>query len=212
MQPRNWIVGLGRTWWAHTSMAEMGEIGKGFFWNSNSAAFGIACRRKLLEIQEGSVATNRVEFPRTNNAATGLTATLEFSYMDFNRGLAVFRLRPADNSNPSVIEVPLSQIVPNTFEDQTGLWEELVKALFNAFRTNGLLPSFVRGFEVQRGEDSTGDPALYVTILVTPTPGPADDATVAKRSDFASSVHDALLQLHLQRYPYVRLGERRRRR
>ena len=158
------------------------------------------------------MATNRAVLPRMGNDVTGLMGTVEFSHMDLNRGFALFQWRPAGGSNPEAYPVSLSQIVPGTYEDQTWVWEELVKALFDLFRKDGSLPEFVRNFEVQTGEDSTGDPALYVTILVTPTPGPADDATVANRSVFADRVHDALLQLRLRRYPYVRLGEWRRKR
>ena len=148
--------------------------------------------------------------PGTKSAIAGLVATIESCQVDLNRGFAVFGVRPADRSNPLLVEVPLSQIAPDTFEDQTGIWEELVKALFAAFRAGGSLPGFVRDFEVQKGEDSTGDPALFVTILVTPTPGPADDRLVAERARFADVVHDTLLQLNLRRYPYVRIGEWRK--
>jgi hypothetical protein len=153
------------------------------------------------------VATNRADLARTNQSATGLVATLEFSHIDLVRGIAIFRLRPANNSSPSIVEIPLSQITPNSFEDQTGLWYELVKALLGLLRASGSLPDFVRGFEVQTGEDSTGEPALYVDVLVNPTSGPASDATVDKWSKFTERLQEALLQLRLQRWPYVRVGE-----
>jgi hypothetical protein len=158
------------------------------------------------------MATNRAEIPRTKGATTGFVWALESTQVDLNRGVAVFTVRPPDKSNPLLVEVPLRQITPDTSEDQSELWEKLVETLIASRRADGSLPSFFRGFEVQKGEDSTGDPALYVTILVSPTPGPADDATVAERSVFADSLQNALLQLRLQRYPYVRLGEWRRKR
>lgn len=158
------------------------------------------------------MATNRAEMPRTKSATSGLVWAPESTRVDLSRGAAVFKVRPPDKSSPLLVEVPLRQIAPDTSEDQTDLWEKLVEALIASHRADGSLPSFVRDFEVQKGEDSTGDPALFVTILVTPTPGPADDAVVAARSTFADMIHEALLQLRLQRYPYVRLGEWRRKR
>lgn len=158
------------------------------------------------------MATNRADLPWAKNATFGLGPTYEFSHMDVDHGLAVFQVRSPGKSSPLPYSVPLSQIAPDTFEDRTELWEMLIEALFERLSASGARPSFVRGFEVQRGEDSTGDPALFVTILVTPTPGPANEALVAARSTFADGIQEALLQLHLQRYPYVRVGEWRRKR
>jgi hypothetical protein len=160
------------------------------------------------------MASNRVQLPQRNRepGISGHVATLEFSRVDLNRGLAVFLLQPADGTAAPEILIPLSQIRPNTVEDQSEVWRSLVAALFDWFRDQGAYPSFVRGFEVQTGDDSTGDPALYVKILLKAAPGVADNDTVLRWNNFADRVQDYLSQLKLQRWPYVRLGEWRRKR
>lgn len=160
------------------------------------------------------MATNRAQFLRQtdDSGVTAHVATLEFSRVDLNHGIAVFALRPADGSDAPKISVPLSQIRPGTIEDRDELWKGLVGALLDRFRTDGSYPEFIRGYETQTGDDSTGDPALYVRILVAPTHGPADNATVAKWSDLTVRVQEALVQLHLQRWPYVQVEEWRRKR
>jgi hypothetical protein len=53
---------------------------------------------------------------------------------------------------------------------------------------------------------------VYVKILVKPAQGATDDATVSKWNDFVNLVQDSLARLRLQRWPYVELGEWRRKR
>ncbi|MFZ0743991.1 MAG: hypothetical protein WAM85_06275 [Terracidiphilus sp.] len=158
------------------------------------------------------MATNRAQILRHNEDAgvTGHVATLHFSRIDLNHGSAVFQLRPADGTEAPEIPVPLNQIRPNTIEDRAEVWQSLAKAPLDRFRSQGIHPDFVRGYEVQTGDDSTGDPALYLKILVKPTKGPADDETVSQWRAFTDRVQESLLQLRLQRWPYVQLGEWRR--
>ena len=155
------------------------------------------------------MATNRsiVMHHDTDSGITGTAARLGFSRIDLNQGVALFHLHPADGSEGPEIPVPLSIIRPNTIEDADEVWQSLADTLFKQFRAQGRLPDFFRGYAIQTGEDSTGDPALYLRILVTPTQGPANDAKVGKWNDFAALVRESLLQLRLQRWPYVQLGE-----
>jgi len=102
-------------------------------------------------------------------------------------------------------------------EDVSPFWKMLIDDLFKTLEAKGRLPEFVKGCEVTTGEDSTGDPALYVKILVKPAHSPANDATVSRWNEFSNLVQDTLMQLRLQpeqrqRWPYVQLGEWRRKR
>ena len=84
--------------------------------------------------------------------------------------------------------------------------------LFRVLKQDGELPEFVKDYEVSIDEDSTGDPALYVKILIKPARGEADNATVDRWNDFVHLVQDRLIRLRLARLPYVQLGEWRRKR
>jgi hypothetical protein len=99
---------------------------------------------------------------------------------------------------------------PLSEEDTTRFWTMLVDDLFQALKENGGFPEFVKGYEVTTGEDSTGDPSLYVKVLVEPSRSPVRDATVSRWNAFANLVQENLIQLRLQRSPYVQLGEWRR--
>jgi hypothetical protein len=163
---------------------------------------------------EVAMATHRAQVPNPNGdpGISGHVATLEFSRVDLNKGTAVFVLRPADGTAAPEIPVPLSQIRPNTLEDREDLWKSLVKSILDSFRDGGRYPEFVKGHEVWTDADSTGEPALYVRILVGPSKGPASNAQVDKWNQFLSQVQDTLIRLRLQRWPYVQLGEQRRKR
>jgi hypothetical protein len=126
---------------------------------------------------------------------------------------AEFQVRSADGSlvGPK-FQTRLSMIHPNSDEDTIEVWRMLVVDLFRVLRENSEVPDFVKDYEVTRDNDSTGDPALYVKILVKPARGLADDATVHRWNDFVHLVEDRLMRLGLQRRPYVRLGEWRRKR
>jgi hypothetical protein len=88
----------------------------------------------------------------------------------------------------------------------------LVDDLFRVLKQNAELPEFVKGYEVSIDSDSTGEPALYVKILIKPAHGEADNATVDRWIDFSHLVQDRLMHLRLRRLPYVQLGEWRRKR
>jgi hypothetical protein len=105
--------------------------------------------------------------------------------------------------------VPLSTIRPLTEEDTGKFWNMLVDDLMRVLRVEGYYPAFVKGYEVETGEDSTGDPALYITILVSPEQK-YSQATVSRWNSFSNVLLDRLIGLRLQRYPYVRIGEKRR--
>jgi hypothetical protein len=62
----------------------------------------------------------------------------------------------------------------------------------------------------ETGEDSTGDPSVYITIFVSPEQK-YSQATVSRWNSFSNILLDRLLGLRLQRYPYVRVGEKRKR-
>jgi hypothetical protein len=94
-------------------------------------------------------------------------------------------------------------------EDTRRFWEMLVEDLVHILKEQGKFPSFVKGYEVVTGEDSTDDPALYVRILVSPQQK-YSHATVSQWNAFSSLLQDRLLGLRLQRYPYVQVGEKKR--
>jgi hypothetical protein len=142
----------------------------------------------------------------------GHSGGLEIVRVDLSARIAEFRVRSADGLSFSVTAVPLSMVRPLSEEDTNRFWIMLVDDLFRSLKDAGKYPEFVKGFEVNAGEDSTGDPAVYVRILVDSPRKPANDATVSRWNEFANTVQDALIQLRLQRSPYVQLGEWRRKR
>ena len=104
---------------------------------------------------------------------------------------------------------PLSMIRPLSEEDSSKFWKMLVEDLMRVLREEGNYPTFVKGYEVETSEDSTGDPALYITILVSPEQR-YSQATVSHWNNFSNLPLDRLSGLRLQRYPYVRAGEKRK--
>jgi hypothetical protein len=101
-------------------------------------------------------------------------------------------------------------IHPFSDEDTAQLWEVLVEDLFTKLRAKGEVPDFVKGHQVALDSDWTGDPALYVKILVKPANGIANNATVDRWNDFVHLIQNHLLSLRIQRTPYVQLGEWKR--
>ena len=138
---------------------------------------------------------------------------LEVTSVDVTNWEAEFQVRAADGSliGPKTT-TRLSAIQPNSIEDTRKFWDMLVADLFRVLKDEWELPEFVKGREVSIDSDSTGEPALYVKILIRPARGEADDATVDRWNGFAHLVEDRLMQLRLQRLPYVQLGEWRRKR
>ena len=145
-------------------------------------------------------------------ATAGHYGDLEVVNVDVAKWEAVFRVRTSDGLLGPEFTTRLSLVQPLSREDTTKFWKMLVDDLMSTLRKEGKFPAFVKGYEVDIGDDSTGDPALYLKILVKPTSGIASDATVSKWNEFTNLAQDSLMQLKLQRWPYVRLGEWRRRR
>ena len=138
---------------------------------------------------------------------------LEVVRVDVMNREAEFQVRSADGSivGPK-FTTRLSMVRPNSEEDTKKFWKLLVDDLFRVLKQDGELPEFVKDYEVSIDEDSTGDPALYVKILIKPARGEADNATVDRWNDFVHLVQDRLIRLRLARLPYVQLGEWRRKR
>jgi hypothetical protein len=83
-----------------------------------------------------------------------------------------------------------------------------VTSLVDVLKEQGRYPAFVKGYEVSIDEDSSGDPALYIKILVA-RQGNYRAATVVQWNQFASLLQHSLITLGLHRYPYVQIGEKR---
>ena len=154
------------------------------------------------------MASNRavLKEKRPQIATQGHYGDLEVIRVDVRARTATFQVK---NTNYEET-VPLSTIRPLTEEDTGKFWNMLVDDLMRVLRVEGYYPAFVKGYEVETGEDSTGDPALYITILVSPEQK-YSQATVSRWNSFSNILLDRLLRLRLQRYPYVRVGEKRKR-
>jgi hypothetical protein len=153
------------------------------------------------------MASNRavLKEKRPQIATQGHYGDLEVIRIDVRARTATFQVK---NTNYEET-VPLSTIRPLTEEDTGKFWNMLVDDLMRVLRVEGYYPAFVKGYEVETGEDSTGDPALYITILVSPEQK-YSQATVSRWNSFSNVLLDRLIGLRLQRYPYVRIGEKRR--
>lgn len=171
-------------------------------------------RAKLLVRCEGDMATNRAVLPDRGPrvAINRHYGDLEVVRVDVTKWEAVFRVRSDDGLTGPEFTTRLSMIQPQSDEDSGLFWKMLVEDVVRVIKEKGECPDFVKGYEVTTDEDSTGEPALYVKILVKPTQGIADDETVSKWNEFVNLVQDSLMRLRLQRWPYVRLGEWRRKR
>jgi hypothetical protein len=135
---------------------------------------------------------------------------LEVVGVDISRWEATFRSQNSDGVHGPEFTTRLSTIRPLSDEDTEVFWRMLVDDLMHRLRAEGKVPDFVKGYEVTSDEDSTGDPALYVRILVFPQKSYADK-TVAEWNDFTDLVQSKLISLRLQLYPYVQIGEMHRR-
>jgi hypothetical protein len=142
----------------------------------------------------------------------GNYGALEVVRVDVTNWEAVFRVRSADGLIGPEFTTRLSMVQPLSDEDTNRFWKMLVDDLVRVLKEKGQYPDFVKGYEVTTDNDSTGEPGLYVKILVKPARGVTNDATVAKWNDFVNLVQDSLVRLRLQRWPYVELGEWRRKR
>ncbi|MDQ2803486.1 MAG: hypothetical protein M3Y41_12700 [Pseudomonadota bacterium] len=63
-------------------------------------------------------------------------------------------------------------------------------------------PEAVEDVELEFGEDSSGDPAVWVWLLVAPDLEPPA-ATMRELSDFAQSIRWGLTEPDLKHWPYV---------
>jgi hypothetical protein len=97
-------------------------------------------------------------------------------------------------------------ISPLSEEDNIGLWRMLADRLIEELREEGKLPKFYKAISIVKGEDSTGEPAVFVKVFIDAPSGIAPDSTVSRWNEFAHLVQDRLLQLRLPRQPYVFLG------
>lgn len=136
---------------------------------------------------------------------------LEVVKVDTTSWEATFRARNSDGPFGPEFTTRLSMIRPLSDEDTEVFWQMLVADLIERLRSEGKVPDFVKDYEVTTDEDSTGEPAFYVNVLVAPKRSYADEE-VAKWLDFTDLLQSRLVGLRLQRYPYVQVGEMRRRR
>jgi len=157
------------------------------------------------------MATNRAVLPERGPqiATPGHYGDLEVVRVDLKTRTASFQVRTAGGlAGPETI-APLSTIRPLSEEDSGKFWKMLVDDLIRILKEEGKFPAFVKGYEVTTGNDSTGDPALYITILVAPQ-RQYSAQTVSAWNQFSNLFLDRLMGLRLQRYPYVEIGEKRR--
>lgn len=149
---------------------------------------------------------------RPQIALPGHSGPLEVVCVNSKTWEATFRVRTPDGLFGPEFTTRLSLVLPMSDEDTLEFWKMLVADLLAQLKAEGQVPDFLKGHEVRIGNDSTNDPAVYVRLLVAPSRKPAGEATVAQWNRFADLVQDKLVQLRLQRWPYVQLGEWRRKR
>lgn len=65
------------------------------------------------------------------------------------------------------------------------------------------LPSNVRGFDVEFGEDSSGDPAVWIWLTIKDELKPSAQS-ISNLNDFVTKVRSDLLRRGLTHWPYVR--------
>jgi hypothetical protein len=126
--------------------------------------------------------------------------------VDLATRMAKFRSASPDGAFGPETSLPLSMISPLSQEDAHRFWQMLINELIKELRDEGALPKFYNSFSIATGEDSTGDPAVYVKLFVDSPKGLARDSTVARWNEFSRLVQSRLLQLRLARQPYVFLG------
>ena len=68
-------------------------------------------------------------------------------------------------------------------------------------------PNPIQQVDVEFGEDSTGDPAVWIWLRVAPNFQPSKPEQMQVLSRYARSVRDGLLERRIQRWPYVRFRE-----
>ena len=144
--------------------------------------------------------------PPPRIATVGHYGTLQVVAVDLKAGTASFRAASPNGSIGPETAVPLSMVRPLSQEDHDPLWNLLSRQLIEDIRQEGLLPRFYKDLKVFTGDDSSGEPALFLKLFVDAPKGLARDSTVSRWNDFAHLVQQRLLGLRLQRQPYVLLG------
>jgi hypothetical protein len=160
------------------------------------------------------MATNRAALsdPGQHFGLRGQYGSLEVVRVDLAQGIAFFQSRGPEGPIGPEAWAPFGAIVPNTVQDSGQLWEMVVKELWRALEEDGRIPVSVKDFEVTTDEDSTGNPAIYVKVLVKPGSGMPKPKDVTEWNAFRNLIESALLRLRLSRQPYVQIGEWRRKR
>jgi hypothetical protein len=154
------------------------------------------------------MATQKTAFPQ--DGIESFIGKRELKSVDVTTGLATFRIRPSSGKGPDGPEfsLPLSSVLPGTDDDTIEFWKSLVDSLMATLKDQGRFPTFIRGYEVHVDDDSSGDPAIYVRILV-PRQETYKALTVSQWNQFASLLQRSLTGLRIQRYPYIQIGEKR---
>jgi hypothetical protein len=142
-------------------------------------------------------------------AIRGHYGRLEVTRVNVTTWEAFFRARTPDGHFGPEFSTRLSLVEPLSDEDTLAFWKMLVDDLFRVLGEKGEIPGFVQGKEVQIGEDSTGSPSLFLTILVPPAAKYSFDA-VSEWVQFSNLLQSHLLNLQLKRYPYIRVKARRK--
>lgn len=157
------------------------------------------------------MATNREVLADTGSpiATPGHYGDLEVVRVDLRTRTATFKVRTHGGITGPETVTPLSLIRPLSEEDSSKFWQMLVDDLMCILKEEGQFPAFVKGYQAATGEDSTGDPAFYITILVAPEQKYSPE-TVFRWNRFSNLLLDRLIGLRLQRYPYVHIGEKRK--
>lgn len=134
----------------------------------------------------------------------------ELKGIDVETGVVRFRIRSSTGGGPDGPDytVPISAILPGREDDTPQFWKMLVGAVVKLLREHNQFPNFIKGYTVNVGEDSSGDPALYIRLGVTPQKN-YTKATVSEWNRFSNLLHSYLMGLRLQRYPYIQVGESR---
>lgn len=158
------------------------------------------------------MATQKTTLPRTvpNDGIESFIGKRELKEINAETGIATFRISPSTGNGPDAPDysVPVSAILPGREEDTPQFWKMLVGSMIKLLRERNQFPNFIKGYTVTVGDDSSGDPAFYVRLGVTPQRS-YPKATVSEWNRFSNLLHSNLIGLRLQRYPYIQVGESR---
>lgn len=158
------------------------------------------------------MATNRSILPERGPqvAVAGHFGPLEVVEVDTKKWEAGFQCSGAGAPFGPTETAPLSAIDPLSEEDSEKFWKMLVSDLMAKLQEEHALPAFVKDWDVTTGIDSTGEPAVYVKILVAPR-SDYSPAMVAQWQEFSTLLQQRLTPLRfMKRYLYIQFGEKRR--